>query len=172
MNVKLALASLVTAAALASAHAAYAQAPSGSTGLCKDGTYSSAEKKRGACAGHGGVKQWYGTHDAEAPSASPPPGSTARTPEREAATHTPTARAHEKPSTASESAAREQPKTSAASERPALGGGNGKVWANTATKVYHCQGDRYYGNTKHGEYMSESQARDKGYHASHGKACA
>lgn len=36
-----------------------AQAPAGSTGQCKDGSYTSAETKRGACAGHGGVKDWY-----------------------------------------------------------------------------------------------------------------
>ena len=54
----------------------------------------------------------------------------------------------------------------------APGGGAGKVWVNTKSNVYHCSTDRYYGKTKKGEYMSESEAKAKGARADHGKSCA
>jgi hypothetical protein len=43
--------------------------------------------------------------------------------------------------------------------------GPGMVWVNTATKVYHREGDPYYGKTKHGKYMTESDAINAGYRA-------
>ncbi len=54
---------------MAVAAGTYAQRPGGATGLCKDGTYTETTAKKGACAGHKGLKKWYGTR--RAPSAAP-----------------------------------------------------------------------------------------------------
>ena len=61
---KSSLASLAFVASLIASSATFGQAtatvPAGSTGLCKDGSYTSNETKKGACAGHKGVKDWFG----------------------------------------------------------------------------------------------------------------
>jgi hypothetical protein len=47
--------------------AAQAQArPADATAQCKDGSYSTAKTRRGACAGHGGIQTWYAGDEAKA----------------------------------------------------------------------------------------------------------
>jgi hypothetical protein len=41
----------------------------------------------------------------------------------------------------------------------------GMVWVNLDSKVYHYEGDHWYGATKHGKYMWEDQAIRDGYRA-------
>jgi hypothetical protein len=146
-----------------------ADAPAGSTGLCKDGTYSTSETKKGACKGHKGVKDWYAATDSAKPAAAAPAAKAAPAAAPAAAAATAAAA----PAAAAASTA--STKKSAAHEPPATaapGGGPGLVWVNTSSKVYHCQSDKWYGKTKAGEYMSEADAKAKGNHAEHGKACS
>ncbi|WP_323030703.1 signal peptide protein [Brachymonas denitrificans] len=53
-----------------------------------------------------------------------------------------------------------------------VGLGGTQVWVNTAAKVYHCPGTKYFGKTKKGQYMSEAAARGAGNRADRGAACA
>lgn len=53
----------------------------------------------------------------------------------------------------------------------APGGGPGMVWVNDGSEAYHCPDDKWYGKTKSGSYMSEADAKSKGFHGPHGKAC-
>jgi Helix-hairpin-helix motif len=55
--------------------------------------------------------------------------------------------------------------TASASRAPAASS-PGMVWVNPKTKVFHRQGDRWYGRTKSGEYMTEADAIAAGYRES------
>jgi hypothetical protein len=137
------LLSIATAVGLAWSLAGYAQAPA-VTATCNDGSPFSGATRSGACRGHGGVKTW----NTAAPSTTAPTTGAAVTPEA-----TPS---------------RTPPSAATARGVP----GAGQVWVNTASKVYHCPGDRWYGKTKAGEYMPESQAKSSGFRPDHNKACA
>jgi hypothetical protein len=138
-----------------------ANAPAGTTGLCNDGTFYSGATKKGACKGHKGVKDWYGAPAAAAAAATAPAATPApATPPATAAAPAPSA------PPASAPAASPTPKVATAP-----GGGAGKVWVNKSTKVYHCPGDKWYGKTKEGEYMSEADAKAQGFKPDHNKAC-
>ena len=157
---RIAIRCMAVAAGLLAAQVAIAQAPAGSTGQCKDGTYTTAASKQGACRGHQGVKEWF------APSAAPAAKSAAAAPaaapaQAPAAAAAPAAAPAAKPAT----------HASTASMAQAPGGGPGMVWLNTSTNVYHCPGSQYYGKTKAGSYMSEADAKAKGAHADHNKPC-
>lgn len=146
--------------------AAPARAPGGTTSMCNDGTYSSSAEKKGACRGHKGVKDWYqaGADSSKSTKMGVP------TPASERAAAPPPSMTTAPRSVSSTPAM--AGRTSGPPKTQAAGGGAGQVWANDSTKVYHCSGDKWYGKTKHGEYMSEIDAKAKGFHADHGKACS
>ena len=153
----------VVAAALMAAPGVYAQqaaAPASMTLQCNDGTSVTVTTTKGACRGHKGVNK-------SASGSSSATSTKAATPAAAAPAATPAAA----PAAASKSTAASK---SAPAATPAAGGGAGQVWVNTSskTKAYHCQGDKYYGTTKQGQYMTKAQAESQGYHASKSsKAC-
>jgi hypothetical protein len=155
--------SMTLAFALCAAGVAYADAPAdapaGTNGLCKDGTYSSNATKKGACKGHKGVKEWYAATDTKTKEMKSKDAAPAKS---EAA---PAAAAAPAPAPATAPA-------KAASKAAAPGGGPGLVWVNSSSKVYHCQGDEWYGKTKQGEYMAEADAKSKGNRPAGGKSCS
>ena len=168
---------------------AYAQAPAGATAQCKDGSYFSGTTHKGACRGHQGVKEWLNAPVASAaPAVAASDNATATTTKKskkskkaaaaEAAAAPAAPAAPAAASTAAAPAAAAKPMSpkhmaptpaSQIAQKP--GGGPGMVWVNSSSKVYHCQGDEWYGKTKEGSYMSEAAAKTAGNHAAHGKEC-
>lgn len=185
------LAPLFVSAALFLCAPAFAQAPAagseqGVTATCKDGTTYTGKTMRGACRGHGGVEK--GAKSAAAPEAkarkkekeaAAPAGEPVSAACKDGSTQTgksmrSVCRGHggvDKSKHATSAGGAAAPAAANAARPMAAGGGAGKVWVNTETKVYHCEGDRFYGKTKQGEYVSEAQAKAQGDRAAHGKTC-
>lgn len=147
---------------------AHAQAPS-VTATCKDGTAFSGTTRSGACRGHKGVESW--TTPAAATSTVTPPTAGTSSPGIAPAAP-PRPRSVEANPTAPPPGIPSRTATNTTVTSPtAKIGGPGQVWVNTDSKVYHCPGDRYYGKTKSGEFMSQSAAQAAGDRPSQGKAC-
>ena len=75
------------------------------------------------------------------------------------------------PATVPEQAAPAKRKAPQPAKDPAPGGGPDKVWVNLNSSVYHCPGDRYYGKTANGRYMTEPAAKSAGAKGVAGKTC-
>jgi hypothetical protein len=80
-----------------------------------------------------------------------------------APTPAPSAPAAKSPSSsAAKSTEAAKPSTTQAQVPPV----KGMVWVNTSSKVFHYEGDRWYGKTKEGKFMTEADAIKAGYQAS------
>lgn len=143
---------------------------------CKDGTMS-AHGGRGACRGHGGIQRSKSSKKSSKSNSTTSISSTSST-SQSSSTDSHRRRSRRSTSQAATSAPASAPAAETAASRPqsvtsgAPGGGNGQVWVNSGSRVYHCPGTRWYGKTKQGQYMSEAQARAQGNRPDHGKSCS
>ncbi len=177
-----------------SVYAADAPAAAAHTALCKDGSYFDGTTHKGACRGHQGVKEWLdGSKSTESTTTSTTASTTTAASDDSSATKkkskkkkdtttttstttpatasTPATTATSTTTTATTTSTEHKTPTPASQITQKPGGGAGLVWVNTESKVYHCQGDEWYGKTKQGSYMSVADAEKAGAHASHGTAC-
>lgn len=162
-------------------------APAGSTGLCNDGSYYAGANKQGACRGHKGIKDWYGSAASGAatvgataavttPAVQPTPvpekkGMFSFLNKKPATSPTTAAATPTTSTTTSTTTTATTTTTQTAPKAVAAGGGVGQVWVNSDSNVYHCQSSHWYGKTKTGSYMTEAAAKAAGARPDHGKAC-
>ena len=158
---------LVTIAFASAPRDARAQGKS-TTVNCKDGTTSKAG--RGACSGHGGVTDTVAakTKSAPATKTKSPPAPVVKTAPPPVVKTAPPPAVAAAPAPTKTTAANKTANAPKATAAP--GGGGGKVWVNTGSGVYHMEGDQWYGKTKAGKYMTESDAIKAGYRAEKGNS--
>jgi len=60
---------------------------------------------------------------------------------------------------------------SSSTRKSSLNTSGTQVWVNTKSGVYHCPGSQYYGTTKSGRFMSETDAENGGNRPSYGARC-
>jgi hypothetical protein len=121
-------------------------APVDATGQCQDRTYTYAASRAGACSTHGGLATWWGLRRLVRGELLPGPNASA-----------PPRTALERPEATGKSAA---PFTRADS-----------VWINTRSRVYHCPGTRWFGQTAQGRYATERDALESGARPAYGRRC-
>jgi DNA uptake protein ComE-like DNA-binding protein len=92
------------------------------------------------------------TASARPAAASPGPSATAAPPATAAPSATPAPSASAKPA--------EPAKPTAQAQQPPV---KGMVWVNTDSGIFHREGDRWYGKTKQGKFMTEADAIKEGY---------
>lgn len=135
--------------------------PAGATGKCKDGTFTTAATKQGACRGHKGIETWFSA--AASPAAAPAPSPRPAAAPASAPVATPAPQ---------QAPARAPARASTSDKTPAPGGGPGLVWVNSESNVYHCYGTHWYGITKAGKYMTEAEAKAAGARPNRGTPCS
>ncbi len=64
------------------------------------------------------------------------------------------------------------PSVGAVPATPPTAAKSAPVWVNLDSGVYHCPGTTYYGNTTRGSYLTEAEARSRGFRPNGGRPCS
>lgn len=153
-------------------HTAQAQAASGGTQTTSDTTKTAAETKAEKRAAKKAAKEAAANASGAAATTAPQTTDTTKT-AAETRAEKRAAKKAAKEAAANASGAATTPKAPKTTKAPAVTAASpaeiadakakGLVWLNTESKVYH-KGGQFYGNTKHGQFMTEADAMKAGGH--------